>query len=113
MAWKRRRALNKARTRVVRSIYQGRQNILRVNYGNSHYICLNKKLTTTFRWFGFFLMNVGEIGNFLSYGFAPASVVAPLGAVSLLDCLVVSRHVQNLNIVRPNSKLFLPAAPPP
>jgi len=23
------------------------------------------------RWFGFALMNVGEIGNFLSYGFAP------------------------------------------
>ena len=27
-------------------------------------------------------MNVGEIGNFISYGFAPASVVAPLGTVS-------------------------------
>jgi hypothetical protein len=29
-------------------------------------------------------MNIGEIGNFLSYGFAPASVVAPLGAVSII-----------------------------
>jgi drug/metabolite transporter (DMT)-like permease len=27
-------------------------------------------------------MNVGEVGNFMSYGFAPASLVAPLGAVS-------------------------------
>ena len=26
-------------------------------------------------------MNIGEIGNFISYGFAPASVVAPLGTV--------------------------------
>ncbi len=33
------------------------------------------------RWFGFLLMNVGECGNFISYAFAPASVVAPLGTV--------------------------------
>ena len=26
-------------------------------------------------------MNVGETGNFISYAFAPASVVAPLGTV--------------------------------
>jgi hypothetical protein len=33
------------------------------------------------RWLGFFFMNVGETGNFISYAFAPASVVAPLGTV--------------------------------
>ena len=33
------------------------------------------------RWLGFLLMNVGEIGNFISYAWAPASVVAPLGTV--------------------------------
>jgi len=39
-------------------------------------------------WFGFALMNVGEIGNFLSYGLAPASVVAPLGAFALIaNCI--------------------------
>jgi hypothetical protein len=27
-------------------------------------------------------MNIGEFGNFLSYAYAPASVVAPLGTVS-------------------------------
>lgn len=32
-------------------------------------------------WFGLLLMAIGESGNFLSYGFAPASVVAPLGTV--------------------------------
>lgn len=26
-------------------------------------------------------MNIGEFGNFLSYAYAPASVVAPLGTV--------------------------------
>ncbi len=26
-------------------------------------------------------MNIGESGNFISYAFAPASVVAPLGTV--------------------------------
>ena len=33
------------------------------------------------RWLGFLLMNIGEVGNFISYAFAPASVVAPLGTV--------------------------------
>lgn len=28
-------------------------------------------------------MNIGELGNFISYAFAPASVVAPLGTVRL------------------------------
>lgn len=32
-------------------------------------------------WLGMVLIAVGEGGNFLSYGFAPASVVAPLGTV--------------------------------
>ncbi|KZT20764.1 DUF803-domain-containing protein [Neolentinus lepideus HHB14362 ss-1] len=35
-------------------------------------------------WSGFLLMNVGEIGNFISYAFAPASVVAPLGTFALI-----------------------------
>ncbi|KAJ3575162.1 hypothetical protein NP233_g1274 [Leucocoprinus birnbaumii] len=39
-------------------------------------------------WSGFVLMNVGEFGNFLSYAFAPASVVAPLGTFALTaNCL--------------------------
>ncbi|KAH7931387.1 DUF803-domain-containing protein [Leucogyrophana mollusca] len=39
-------------------------------------------------WFGFILMNVGETGNFISYAFAPASVVAPLGTFALMaNCL--------------------------
>ncbi|KAI0080677.1 DUF803-domain-containing protein [Panus rudis PR-1116 ss-1] len=39
-------------------------------------------------WFGFVLMNIGEVGNFISYGFAPASVVAPLGTFALIaNCL--------------------------
>ncbi|KAJ3485017.1 hypothetical protein NLI96_g5248 [Meripilus lineatus] len=35
-------------------------------------------------WLGFILMNVGEVGNFISYAFAPASVVAPLGTFALI-----------------------------
>jgi hypothetical protein len=44
------------------------------------------------RWLGFLLMNVGETGNFISYAFAPASVVAPLGTVSCIyqPCTYVS-----------------------
>ncbi|CDZ96232.1 Uncharacterized conserved protein [Phaffia rhodozyma] len=35
-------------------------------------------------WAGLSLMTLGEFGNFLSYAYAPASVVAPLGTVSLV-----------------------------
>ncbi|KAF7800110.1 hypothetical protein EIP86_011355 [Pleurotus ostreatoroseus] len=35
-------------------------------------------------WLGFLLMNVGEMGNFISYAFAPASIVAPLGTFALI-----------------------------
>ncbi|PPQ66756.1 hypothetical protein CVT24_008713 [Panaeolus cyanescens] len=35
-------------------------------------------------WLGFTLMNVGELGNFISYAFAPASLVAPLGTFALM-----------------------------
>ncbi|KAI0332470.1 DUF803-domain-containing protein [Cubamyces sp. BRFM 1775] len=39
-------------------------------------------------WLGFLLMNVGELGNFISYAFAPASVVAPLGTFALIaNCI--------------------------
>ncbi|THV83299.1 DUF803-domain-containing protein [Aureobasidium pullulans] len=40
-------------------------------------------------WLGIALMTVGEAGNFLAYGFAPASVVSPLGVVALVsNCLI-------------------------
>ncbi|RDB22614.1 putative magnesium transporter NIPA6 [Hypsizygus marmoreus] len=39
-------------------------------------------------WLGFLLMNVGEMGNFISYAWAPASVVAPLGTFALMaNCI--------------------------
>ncbi|WFD18240.1 hypothetical protein MCAP1_000439 [Malassezia caprae] len=41
-------------------------------------------------WLGFTLMALGEAGNFLAYGFAPASLVSPLGAVSLLSNVVIA-----------------------
>jgi len=40
-------------------------------------------------WLGIVLMTVGETGNFLAYGFAPASIVSPLGVVALVsNCLI-------------------------
>ena len=40
-------------------------------------------------WVGISLMTVGEAGNFLAYGFAPASIVSPLGVVALIsNCLI-------------------------
>ncbi|QIW99393.1 hypothetical protein AMS68_004911 [Peltaster fructicola] len=40
-------------------------------------------------WLGISMMVVGEAGNFLAYGFAPASIVSPLGVVALIsNCLI-------------------------
>lgn len=40
-------------------------------------------------WLGIALMTTGEVGNFMAYGLAPASVVSPLGVFALLsNCIV-------------------------
>ena len=46
-------------------------------------------LKSGYWWAGIVMMTVGEAGNFLAYGFAPASVVSPLGVVALIsNCLI-------------------------
>lgn len=40
-------------------------------------------------WLGQILMTIGEMGNFLAYGFAPASIVSPLGVFALIaNCVI-------------------------
>jgi hypothetical protein len=46
-------------------------------------------LKSPYWWGGIILMTVGEAGNFLAYGFAPASIVSPLGVVALIaNCVI-------------------------
>lgn len=46
-------------------------------------------LRSPYWWAGMLLMMVGESGNFLAYGFAPASIVSPLGVVALIsNCII-------------------------
>lgn len=46
-------------------------------------------LRSPYWWAGMLLMLVGESGNFLAYGFAPASIVSPLGVVALVsNCII-------------------------
>lgn len=46
-------------------------------------------LRSPYWWSGIILMTVGEAGNFLAYGFAPASIVSPLGVVALIsNCII-------------------------
>ena len=46
-------------------------------------------LGSPYWWAGIVLMVVGEAGNFLAYGFAPASIVSPLGVVALVsNCII-------------------------
>ena len=46
-------------------------------------------LKSGYWWAGIVLMICGEAGNFLAYGFAPASIVSPLGVVALVsNCII-------------------------
>ena len=46
-------------------------------------------LKSPYWWAGIIMMTVGEAGNFLAYGFAPASIVSPLGVVALIsNCII-------------------------
>ena len=47
-------------------------------------------LTSGYWWLGIVMMTVGEAGNFLAYGFAPASIVSPLGVVALVSNCVIA-----------------------
>ncbi|KAK6593237.1 DUF803 domain membrane protein [Botrytis cinerea] len=47
-------------------------------------------LRSPYWWGGIVLMTVGELGNFLAYGFAPASIVSPLGVVALISNCVIA-----------------------
>lgn len=47
-------------------------------------------LRSPYWWAGITLMTVGETGNFLAYGFAPASIVSPLGVVALISNCVIA-----------------------
>ncbi|KAK9243003.1 magnesium transporter NIPA-domain-containing protein [Lipomyces tetrasporus] len=50
---------------------------------------LPRYMKSGYWWLGIALMATGETGNFLAYGFAPASTVSPLGVVALIsNCIV-------------------------
>ncbi|GAA5801296.1 hypothetical protein HPULCUR_006742 [Helicostylum pulchrum] len=41
-------------------------------------------------WLGITLMVLGEVGNFVAYGFAPASTIAPLGTTTLVANVILA-----------------------
>jgi drug/metabolite transporter (DMT)-like permease len=44
-------------------------------------------------WLGMIVMAAGETGNFVAYAYAPATVVAPLGAVSVISNCLLAHYV--------------------
>ncbi|CAJ0931113.1 unnamed protein product, partial [Mesorhabditis belari] len=52
-------------------------------------------------WLGVITMGLGEACNFAAYAFAPASLVTPLGALSVLVTAVLSSHLlkERLNLL--------------
>ncbi|KAI7684967.1 hypothetical protein SSS_03997 [Sarcoptes scabiei] len=57
-------------------------------------------LTDWVWWLGLLLMGIGELANFVAYTFAPASLVTPLGALSVLVSSVLAHKYlkENLNL---------------
>ncbi|KAH7637070.1 magnesium transporter spict [Dermatophagoides farinae] len=57
-------------------------------------------LTDWVWWMGLIFMGIGELANFTAYAFAPASLVTPLGALSVLvSSLLAHKYLkENLNI---------------
>ena len=53
-------------------------------------------------WLGLVLMLGGEVGNFFAYGWAPATVVSPLGAVAVVSNCLLSRIVLKEEITKRN-----------
>lgn len=52
-----------------------------------------KPYTTLPIWrLGMALMAIGETGNFLAYAYAPATLVAPLGSVSVISNVILARY---------------------
>jgi drug/metabolite transporter (DMT)-like permease len=47
-------------------------------------------IASPYWWLGLVMMSFGECGNFLAYGFAPASIVSPLGVVALISNCVIA-----------------------
>ncbi|KAJ8777103.1 hypothetical protein J1605_014486 [Eschrichtius robustus] len=58
-------------------------------------------LKDTMWWAGFLTMAAGEIANFGAYAFAPATVVTPLGALSILISAILSSYFlgESLNLL--------------
>ncbi|XP_022079534.1 magnesium transporter NIPA2-like isoform X2 [Acanthaster planci] len=52
-------------------------------------------------WAGFFLLSIGELCNFVAYAFAPATLVTPLGALSVLVAAMMSSYLlkEALNVL--------------
>jgi hypothetical protein len=53
-------------------------------------------------------MNLGEVGNFISYAFAPASIVAPLGTVRIKASISMKQALTRLPfLVRLDGQLHI------
>eukprot|EP00292_Cryptomonas_paramecium_P033511 CAMPEP_0113709998 /NCGR_PEP_ID=MMETSP0038_2-20120614/29901_1 /TAXON_ID=2898 /ORGANISM="Cryptomonas paramecium" /LENGTH=344 /DNA_ID=CAMNT_0000635983 /DNA_START=281 /DNA_END=1312 /DNA_ORIENTATION=- /assembly_acc=CAM_ASM_000170 len=55
-------------------------------------------------WFGILGIGGGEVGNLIAYGYAPAAIVTPIGAVGvltnvLITTFILKEHISVLNMV--------------
>ncbi|KAI8966771.1 DUF803-domain-containing protein [Daldinia sp. FL1419] len=80
---------------TAESIHPLSQSVQSVDSNLTEQSCDDVKVSSSYLkspswWAGQVLMTVGEMGNFLAYGFAPASIVSPLGVVALISNCVIA-----------------------
>lgn len=76
-------------TEPLNSSFRSGDSTLTDDSGNSGSKLSATYLKSKWWWMGQILITVGEMGNFLAYGFAPASVVSPLGVFALVaNCVI-------------------------
>ena len=75
------------------SLHSNRSSESMLKRGNGPARGKKNYLQSPYWWLGIILMIVGEAGNFLAYGFAPASIVSPLGVVALVSNCIIAPYL--------------------
>lgn len=73
-----------------------------INRSHSSSIQEPNYLKSSLWWLGATLMSIGEVGNFVAYGFAPASVVSPLGVLALVSNCIIAPMFFNEPVAKRN-----------
>ena len=88
-------SLRESQRSISLSYHGGKDNLCFQFYVDNH---------SEIRWFGITGIIGGEIGNLIAYGYAPAAIVTPIGAIGVLTNVVITtlclkERIRKLNVL--------------